>query len=344
MEGGGFYNRHSTLQNAAIQKALPLWKKAIDKAAFNDGIITIADYGSSQGQNSMAPIGLAIDTIRQKASNEVPINVVHTDLPGNDFSSLFHALIEDTNSYLNSRTNIFPSAIGRTYFEQLFPSNSVDIAWNSWTLQWMSRNPVEDPDFLYGAFSPKEWVREAVAEQLAQDWQSFLRLRSAELKPRGKMFCLFGSKGQNMIGWEWTVNALWGAVLDMWKEGLLSDAEKLRINLPLGPRDINAIKEPFEENGLFAGLRLEHAEVMQSPDPFWPEYQDTKDAKQFGQNWKNFAKAVFAPVFKTQLDPSKDGSKIVDEIFERFARAVADSPRETEHFVGIAIVEKVEPD
>ena len=51
--------------------------------------------------------------------------------------------------------------------------------------------------------------------------------------------------------------------------------------------------------------------------------------------------AVFAPVLQTQLDPSKEPAARVDEIFTRFAAVVASSPRETEHYVGIAIVEKI---
>ena len=341
MEKGGFYNQNSSLQDAAIQKILPLWEEVVETASLNDDSVTIVDYGSSEGRNSMIPMRIAVEKVREIKGKETPINVIHTDLPGNDFSALFQTIIEDEKSYLRHSSNVYPSAVGRSYFEQILPAASVDIAWNTWTLQWMSRNPVEDPDFLYGAYSPKEWVRQSVEKQLSEDWREFLRLRSLELKPGGGMLCLFGSKGQTMLGWEWTLNAFWSGILDMHKEGLLSDLDKLRINLPLGPRDINAIKEPFGQNGLYEGLMLEHAEVMQSPDPFWPEYVITKDTRQFGQNWKNFMKAVFAPVIRSQLDQAKDTSKLVEDIFDRFATAVSADPRETEHFVGVAMLKKV---
>lgn len=341
MERGGFYNQNSTLQNAAIHKILPLWQEVVETAPLNDDSATIVDYGSSEGRNSMIPLSMAIEKVREIKGSNCPISVIHTDLPGNDFSALFQTIIENENSYLRLSDDLYPSAIGRSYFEQILPANSVDLAWNTWTLQWMSKNPVEDSDFLYGAYSHKEWVRQSVEKQLAEDWREFLRLRSVELKPGGAMLCLFGSKGTTMLGWEWTLNAFWSGILDMHKEGLLSDKDKLRINLPLGPRDIKAIKEPFGQNGLYEGLMLEHAEVMQSPDPFWPEYLITKDTKQFGQNWKNFMKAVFAPVIRSQLEPEKDTSILVEEIFDRFAVAVSAHPRETEHFVGVAILRKV---
>ena len=171
MERGGFYNQNSTLQDAAIQKILPLWREVVKTAALKDGSVTIADYGSSEGRNSMAPLSLAVEMIWQKVGPELPINVIHTDLPGNDFSALFQTILEDEKSYLKLGECIYPSAIGRSYFEQILPTASVDLAWNTWTLQWMSRNPVEDPDFLYGAYSQKEWVRECVQKQLAEDWR-----------------------------------------------------------------------------------------------------------------------------------------------------------------------------
>lgn len=341
MEGGGFYNRNSALQDAAIQKVLPLWENMIAQTTFHDRSLTIVDYGSSEGKNSLAPISLAIERYRKDNKSDQPINVIHTDLPGNDFSALFRTIMGHENSYLRFGQNIYPSAVGRSYFEQILPAGSVDLAWNSWTLQWLSRNPVEDPDFLYGAYSKKDWVREAVDKQLSEDWRKFLQVRSIELKPGGRMLCLFGSKGENMFGWEWAVNAFWQVITDMHQEGLLSEEDKTRVNLPLGPRGIIAIQEPFDQNNEYSGLALEYAEVFQSPDPYWPEYQRTKDRKQFGENWKNFMKAVFAPVIRSQIDPKKDTSALVEDMFDRFAATIAANPRETEHFVGIAIVKKI---
>jgi hypothetical protein len=341
MEGGGFYNRNSSLQAAAIEKMLPLWRRAVETVPLGSSRITVVDYGSSQGFNSMAPIGLAINVLREQRGVVEPIEVIHTDLPGNDFSSLFSTVLESERSYLQKSQNVFFSAIGRTYFDQLLPASSVDLGWNSWTLQWMSRNPAEDPDFLYGIISPSAWVRKAVVEQLAQDWKNFLRLRSVELKLGGKPFCLFGSRGSAGLGWEWLVDTLWSCVIEMRAQGLLSEEDKRKINLPLGPRELTDVKAPFDSEGLYAGLRLTHAEKAESPDPFWPEYQRTKDARKFGESWRNFMKAVFAPVIQEAIDPQKDRQALTEELLDRFAAKVSRSPRETRHFVAVAVLEKI---
>ena len=341
MEGDGFYNRHSALQASGIRHMLPLWRSIVESITPGDSGVTIVDYGASQGRNSMAPIALAIETLRAKSRTSAPITVIHTDLPGNDFSSLFEAILTDEASYLTAGAQIYPLALGRSYFEQILPENSVDLGWNSWTLHWMSRNPVQDPDFFYGAFSKTESVRAAVAELLAEDWRNFLRLRSRELKMGGRLFSLFLSKGPPMTGWEWMLNQFWQSILELTAEGRLSETEKRAINLPLGPRDLQEIEAPFGMEKEFSGLKLAHAEVFRLADPFWPHYQQTMDAAQFGQDWKNMMKAVFAPVVKGAIDPEKDAAALVDDLFERFARRMAEAPREIEHYVGVAVLQKI---
>jgi hypothetical protein len=91
--------------------------------------LVIVDYGSSQGRNSMAPMRMAIEELRCRTGTEAP-EVIHTDLPTNDFSSLFEALQAEPNSYLSGTFNIFPAAIGRSYFEPLLPPRRIHLGWN----------------------------------------------------------------------------------------------------------------------------------------------------------------------------------------------------------------------
>ena len=68
----------------------------------------------------------------------------------------------------------------------------------------------------------------------------------------------------------------------------------------------------------------------------------TKDAKKFGEHWKNMMKAVSAPVIKGAIDAEKDTSVLVENLFDRFAHRISQSPRKTEHFVGVVILRKIE--
>lgn len=114
MEGGGFYNCNSDLQSAGIALARPFLEKA--SASISLGSVeplVIADYGCSQGRNSMLPMRLAIEALRALSGSERVVEVVHTDLPSNDFASLFTALRDEPNSYLAGGEGIFVSAVGR---------------------------------------------------------------------------------------------------------------------------------------------------------------------------------------------------------------------------------------
>jgi hypothetical protein len=84
MEGGGAYNKHAKLQADASASALASWKGAVECIALDNGDrpIVIADYGSSQGKNSLAPMRVAVETVRSRvgprASQSIPGNAVQS--------------------------------------------------------------------------------------------------------------------------------------------------------------------------------------------------------------------------------------------------------------------------
>ena len=127
MEGQGGYNRSSQVQAAGLSPAIPLLQHAARTVALPAGSqpIVIADYGSSDGHNSLLPLGAAIAILRQRIGPDRAISVVHTDLPENDFSILFETLNTDPNSYLRRDHAVFSSAVGRSFYEQILPTGSV---------------------------------------------------------------------------------------------------------------------------------------------------------------------------------------------------------------------------
>lgn len=133
MEGYDGYNRDSQVQAGSLSPALPMLERAVTMAAVpsEPQPIVIADYGSSQGQNSLAPVLAAIRVLRQRIGRDRAIMVVHTDLPENDFTVLFQTLITSPESYLRNDAAVFPSAIGRSFYEQILPSGSVTVGCGS---------------------------------------------------------------------------------------------------------------------------------------------------------------------------------------------------------------------
>jgi hypothetical protein len=129
MEGRGVYNRSSRIQAAGLSPAVPLLERAAKVVSLSNApeAIVIADYGSSEGRNSLSPMTVAIGAIRERVGPNRSISVVHTDLPGNDFSSLFETLDVDPDSYLRDDPAVFASAVGRSYYQQILPSDSVTL-------------------------------------------------------------------------------------------------------------------------------------------------------------------------------------------------------------------------
>ena len=120
MEGGGSYNRNSAQQRAGGISALPLLEKAAASVAIepdNDPVV-IADFGSSQGRNSLLPLGIAIKSLRRRVGVDRPISVFHTDQPGNDFSTLFQVVHTDPGSYLRDQANVFAFATGKSFYDR----------------------------------------------------------------------------------------------------------------------------------------------------------------------------------------------------------------------------------
>ncbi len=115
MEGHGVCNRSSRVQAAGLSPAVPVLERAAGTVPLTDTpeAIVIADYGSSEGRNSLVPMAIAIRRLRDRVGPDRAISVVHTDLPGNDFNAMFETLANDPDSYLRDDPNAFASAVGR---------------------------------------------------------------------------------------------------------------------------------------------------------------------------------------------------------------------------------------
>ncbi len=338
MQGSGFYNRNSGLQAANLGSALPLLVAAAGEVATDGASIGIADYGVSQGRNSMAPMAAAIDAMRPRIGPDRPIVVSHIDLPSNDFASLFTLLEEDPASYLAGRAEVYPVAIGRSHYGQVLPSGSVDLGWSSNALHWMSRNPCAVPDHGWGVFSAHSAVRDAVDEQLDADWTNFLQARSRELRRGGRLICQFMGRGEDSHGFEWMAGAFWQSWVDVADAGFVTHAELARISAPSAGRSVLQIEAPFRD-GRVSGLKLVDVAVVPTPDPYWDVYRQSEDAVQLGQSWANMMRAANGPSFAAALDAGRDRDLVLDAVTERLAARVTADPQQNRSYNVIVVIE-----
>lgn len=341
MQGGGFYNRNSGLQAANLASALPLLEQAAGAVPVGDGArLVVVDYGASQGRNSMRPMAAAIDGLRARVGGAAPIELVHADLPGNDFQALFTLLAEDPSSYLVGRENLFPSAVGRSHYGAILPPGQVTLGWSSNALHWMSRNPVLVADHGWAKFSASAAARAAVDRQLEQDWRDFLQARASELRVGGMLVCQFMGRGDGLHGFEWMAGHFWQAIVSMQADGMVGADELLRMTSPAAGRNAAQIEAPFA-GGTFEGLALRHVSVAEGPDPFWEAYARTGDAAQLGRSWAGVMRAANGPTFAGGLDAGRDAGAFLDTLAGRLAARVEADPQASVSYQAIVAVEKV---
>jgi hypothetical protein len=197
MAGGGLYNAHSQPQHVAGDDGVPLLVRASEAIPLDRELgVVVADYGSSQGRNSLVPMGAVVEQVRIRLGADAPISIFHTDLPSNDFAALFTTLEADPQSYLRDAANVFAYAAGRSFYERLFPAEHVAIGWSSITVHWLSSVPVPLRNHI---FSPLGDAREraAYAARAAEDWQRFLGHRLEELEQDGQLVVVGSGADEN---------------------------------------------------------------------------------------------------------------------------------------------------
>jgi hypothetical protein len=312
MEGHGGYNRHSAVQGSGALPALSMLEQAARETALppGDAPIVVADYGSSEGRNSLAAMGRAIAALRERIAPDRTVSVVHTDLPGNDFGALFQLLATDPESYLRDDPAVFASAVGRSFYKQILPPASVTLGWSAWAAQWLSRTPAPIPDHVQAACSSDQAARAAYALQAAQDWETFLTCRSHELRPGGRLVILtMASTDEGDFGYHIVLSAMYNALRALVAEGLVQPEEAAAMAIPTVGRTRAEFSAPFSR-GSFAGLTLERLDLFEGEDRIWQKFVRDGDAAAFGAGWAAFARVSVLPTLALDLAGGAEAPRV----------------------------------
>jgi len=332
MEGEGAYNRSSRVQAAGIAAAIPLFEEAATRVPLADGRppIVIADYGASEGHNSLAPMAVAIGALRKRVGRERAISVVHTDLPQSDFNGLFRTLQDDPDSYLRNDPQAFASAVGRSFYEQILPGDSVTLGWSSWSVQWLSRTPAPIPDHVHIASSRDPAAHAAYEAQADADWRAFLIHRAQELRAGGRMVVLtMALTDEGDFGYRAILAAIDGALTDLVADHKLTEPELVRMVIPTVGRGRAQLLAPFDDTRHFAGLLIEQLDIFRGEDRIWEQYARDRDAATYSARWAAFSRASVFPTMALALDDSGSAArvqKLLEDTEVRMAARLAQAP------------------
>ena len=348
MEAEGSYNRNARIPAGGAALALPLLEEAVERIAVDDsnGPVVVADYGSSQGKNSLAPIYVAIRTLRQRLAPDEPIFVYHIDQPTNDFNTLFEVLDKDPDRYALDEPNVFPCAIGRSFYEQVLPSESVHLAWSSYAAVWLSRIPGRIPGHFVAHLAVGA-AHMAFERQAAQDWRAFLSLRARELRPGGRLVVVLpGLDDDGDSGLKDLFNQANGVLTEMVDAAEIRAEEREQMVLGTYPRRRSELLAPFQADGQFKGLTVESCELLQLPDSAWADYEEDGNVEAFATKHTLFFRSIFVPSLALGLQGSQHPERrriFADQFENRLKRRLSNEPARLDSLVQTLIVAKEDP-
>ena len=347
MEGNGAYNKHAKLPADGAALALPLLEKAISevKLDLSDEPIVIADYGSSQGKNSLAPMQIAISGLRKRIRQNRAISVFHIDQPSNDFNSLFEVLDADPNRYGVDEPEVYSAAIGKSFYEKVLPSGSVHLGWSSYAVVWLSRVPALIPGHFISIRSTGS-VRAEFERQAAQDWEAFLTLRARELHPGGRLVVVLpGIADDGSVGLEPIFDHANAALEEMVADGAITSEERSRMTLQAHPRRKRDLLAPFERTADFQQLTVEDFAMSEVSDAAWDQYARDKDKEALTTKRTLFFRSIFVPSLACALSPARAGdgeafATFADQMDQRLKQRLASQPAEMRSFVQTILLSK----
>lgn len=342
MKGGGYYDQHSSIQATTNATAIPLIIKAIEEMDMpaQGRSFTLVDYGSSEGKNSAEAVSQAIDALQEIRADE-PISIVHNDLYTNDFNRLFYNVYQDPQtSYLlrsgQAKKNIFVSATGTSFYEQVMPESTVHLGMSAWAAQWLSQAPeISMPHIYYGGAEGEN--RRKFDEQASKDWLQFLTMRSRELVSGGKFVMTLptsvGPHNNPDMKVRATPEAMNKCLQEMVAEGLVDKEIYERFVLPYYFRTIDEALEPItsKTSPLYQKLTLDSSVVKPVTSPLYEEYRRTKDGAQYSKAYVEWLRAWSEPIFAKGIFSrsatcESDAFRMIDDFYSRIEKAISAKP------------------
>ena len=347
MKGAGYYDQHSSAQLSAIQ-ALQDW---VDRAVANLPLpapaqpLTVLDLGSSEGGNAVRLMAAIVAGLRRRTSR--PIQTIYSDLASNDFNQLFANLEEARRAGLFP-AEVYPGAVGGSFYGPLLPPGTVHLATCFNAIQWLDRLPaVPLPDLVAyrrphpprpgPAVSPEATA--AFTRQAEQDLVRFLEGRTRELVPGGKLLLAGpGDTDQARVA-DGFCDVLNDTCLDLVATGRLTRKQYERLTMPCYFRTVQELLAPLqrEDSGVHGAFAVDRAEALKIPIPFVVAFRCSGAVAAYAGAYTGFLRAVSEPVVRAALAQPDGDVGTVECLYERIrARLLAEPERYSWRYILVA--------
>uniref|UniRef100_A0A0D6QV44 Uncharacterized protein n=1 Tax=Araucaria cunninghamii TaxID=56994 RepID=A0A0D6QV44_ARACU len=374
MNGG--HEEHSYAQNSSYQRnGLRFLRPFLEECISQMKIIPsacerfcIADLGCSAGPNTLFVAETISNAVQKKymemESRPMPdLQVFFSDLPSNDFNSLFQSLSlkSSEDSYYNSgngglsKSKYFAAAVAGSFHKRLFPKNSLHFVHSSYSLHWLSRVPAEiedknsrcwnGPRVVISEDTPEE-VAEAYVRQFCKDFNSFLRARAEEVVGEGRMFLFLLGRASSDPRDQGAIstmgNILNAAFHDMVSQGVIEEEKRDSFNLPFFAPSVDELRSEVEKEGSFIAIRIEFLKGVRDSQQANMDMETEDNRSAFGRMAANHFRAILEGLVSSHF-----GAGVVNPLFERFAARVAEKASEASKFFRegggiLAVLERAE--
>jgi gibberellin A4 carboxyl methyltransferase len=332
MVGGGYYDDHSSFQADTAASVASLLQQAVAALTMPaNGDVTVADYGCSEGRNSMATVTSALGLLAARGAKG--FGVVHNDLPTNDWNTLSRNL-SGAESYLA----IYPQARAlfapRGFFETVTPSGSITLGTSGSAAHWLSRQPpdLDMPRSLYRSDAPPSELAK-ILKQAADDWQSFLTARAEELQPGAvllvQMLGADGSANPVRVSASGLLRLMNECALQLVDAGDIPQEVYARYCFPVVPRTIADATAPVR-GPLADRLELLHCGLTDVPSPYQVALDQTGDITAFAKNYTAFTRAFSESSLREGLFRygNAGADTLADQFYEAMQTALTARPQD----------------
>lgn len=335
----GLYNKHSELQNNMNRSALPALVDAAVAAANSAAAegrpsIAIADFGCSEGKNSVAALSAAADAALAAGGAAVDVVVTHIDLPANNWAATAAAVAAAPAYGANPRVAVALRPVATGFYEACFPPASLDVVYSSATYHWASGAGLPATLACCGVSphnSADAAVRGAAAAAAAADWETCLAHRAVELRPGGRFVA---SNVVDPVGGP--LEPVWAAYFSAWRslrdDGTITPAECAAAVVRAHRRSVDDWLAPLRAGGAAAAaFRVVAADTVSQVAPAYTDLRaGAVTPAEYGRWVSRFFEAVARGAFVGALvDAGRaqaDADAVVDEYYSRMAADVAAAP------------------
>ncbi len=340
MRSSGYYSQRTAGAKNAIDSVLPLMKNALNSLP-NMEILRFADYGAADGGTSAALWADLILSLRQGGDNR-HIELLYTDLPSNDFSTLFKTMQgmqgDSSNAYQINHENVFVHGCGTGFHQQLMASDSLSLGFSATAMHYISEKPCEIEDHVHMVGANTE-QRKLFAQRAAEDWEKILLARAHEMESGSHFIVLnFGideegrylghTGGHSMFD---KFSQHWASLLNA---GKITQDEFRKATFVQHYRTLDEFKAPFENSEspvMKAGLRLKSASTQLTRCPYQKAYLDAngrmsseKYAATLIPTMRSWSETVFLSALSSR--PRKEAQAIVDNFYKSYQEEIASNP------------------